>query len=237
MVIQGSHNLTLWEFPSQTEDFYLLFLFYFYSHFPPIFCWLCSKYLKYWASRSNATFWGAGLAQMVERSLIVWEVPGSILDSPALPWLLTSCGSDSWDTTCNRCIANGSQVFWMRPEQINRGSPLLLYWTFCCTWQAKYQYQPLHASTDGRTLPNVLESFRMEKHSKKHSEKHSETHENRRYSAKIWRKDNRKHTTVLEKTHYCVKNTAEHCKTHGHAETLYYLPCFMIDNYKIQNVG
>ncbi len=32
-------------------------------------------------------------------------------------------GSDSWEATCNKYVANGSQVLRMRPGQINRGPP------------------------------------------------------------------------------------------------------------------
>ena len=55
----------------------------------------------------------------------------------------------------------------------------------------------------------LVESFRMEKH----SQKHSETPEK---SPKFGEKTIEKHSTVLDKTQYCVKTH----KTHVHAETL-----------------
>ncbi len=43
----------------------------------------------------------------------------TVQKSPAWPWLLESCESDSWETTGNKYVANASQVLWMRPGKLN----------------------------------------------------------------------------------------------------------------------
>ncbi len=94
--------------------------------------WSLRKYLRYWFSvppynkyifyLTTYVGWcwvgdyvGWGTSSVVERSLIMREVPGSIPGpvkmSPARSWQLESCESDSWETTCNKYVAVGHRSF------------------------------------------------------------------------------------------------------------------------------